>query len=200
MPSTLGQTQDEALATLADASFDPDRVTFEYKVDDSLEKGRVISQSVNAGRVVAQDSPLVLTLSKGPSFLIPDYTGGTLEDVQEDLEAHGVNVVLDVVYRGEPNTNPGIVLEQNELIPGSRVDPEEQNHMTLVISEYPSITISPELIGMDVDAAKRLLNDQGAAVITRQQYGQGTTVVRVDPPVGSVYTQEGTDSVITLYY
>ncbi len=53
---------------------------------------------------------------------------------------------------------------------------------------------------MDVDAAKRLLNDQGAAVITRQQYGQGTTVVRVDPPVGSVYTQEGTDSVITLYY
>lgn len=72
--------------------------------------------------------------------------------------------------------------------------------MTLVISEYPSITISPELIGMDVDAAKRLLNDQGAAVITRQQYGQGTTVVRVDPPVGSVYTQEGTDSVITLYY
>lgn len=200
MPSTLGQTQDEALATLADASFDPDRVTFEYKVDDSLEKGRVISQSVNAGRVVAQDSPLVLTLSKGTSFLIPDYTGGTLEDVREDLEAHGVNVVLDVVYRGEPNTNPGIVLEQNELIPGSRVDPEEQNHMTLVISEYPSITISPELIGMDVDAAKRLLNDQGAAVITRQQYGQGTTVVRVDPPVGSVYTQEGTDSVITLYY
>ena len=169
-------------------------------MDVSLEKVRVISQSVNAGRVVAQDSPLVLTLSKGPSFLIPDYTGGTLEDVREDLEAHGVNVVLDVVYRGEPNTNPGIVLEQNELIPGSRVDPEEQNHMTLVISEYPSITISPELIGMDVDAAKRLLNDQGAAVITRQQYGQGTTVVRVDPPVGSVYTEDGTDSVIRLYY
>ncbi|WP_439749614.1 hypothetical protein, partial [Faecalibaculum rodentium] len=27
-----------------------------------------------------------------------------------------------------------------------------------------------------------------------------TNVVRVDPPVGSLYTQEGTDNVVTLYY
>ncbi len=72
--------------------------------------------------------------------------------------------------------------------------------MSLVISEYPSIVIPQELIGMDVDEAKRLLNREGAAVITRQVSGQGTNVVRVDPPVGSLYTQEGTDSVVTLYY
>ena len=200
MPSTLGETQQEALETLSQAKFNPDKVTFEYKVDDSLEKGRVIAQSVRAGQIVASDSSLVLTLSKGPSFLVPDYTGRTLEDVQADLAAHGINVTLDVSYQGEPNTNPGIVLEQTELVPGSRIDPEADNRMSLVISEYPSITISSSLIGMDVDAAKRLLNSQGAAVITRQESGQGTEVIRVDPPVGSVYTQEGTDSVVTLYY
>ena len=169
-------------------------------MDDSLDQGRVIAQSVNAGRVVAQDSSIVLTLSKGPSFLIPDYTGRTLEDVKADLAAHNVNVTLDITSRGEPDTNPGIVLEQNGLVPGSRVDPEADNRMSLVISEYPSIVIPQELIGMDVDEAKRLLNMEGAAVITRQVSGQGTNVVRVDPPVGSLYTQEGTDSVVTLYY
>lgn len=200
MPGLVGQSQEEALQSLDAAGFDSEKAEFEYKVDDSLDQGRVIAQSVNAGRVVAQDSSIVLTVSKGPSFLIPDYTGRTLEDVKADLAAHNVNVTLDITSRGEPDTNPGIVLEQNGLVPGSRVDPEADNRMSLVISEYPSIVIPQELIGMDVDEAKRLLNREGAAVITRQVSGQGTNVVRVDPPVGSLYTQEGTDSVVTLYY
>ena len=54
---------------------------------------------------------------------------------------------------------------------------------------------------MDVEEAKDYLNSEGMAVLTRKTgSGSANKVTGVWPSVGSVYTQEGTDSVITLYY
>ncbi len=45
------------------------------------------------------------------------------------------------------------------------------------------------------------MNSRGIAVMTRKNTSSQTNkVTGVDPGIGSVYTQEGTDSVVTLYY
>ena len=55
---------------------------------------------------------------------------------------------------------------------------------------------------MEVNAAKEYLNDKGIAVVlsgVSNDNEQGY-VVSVDPVVGARYTQEGSDSVVTLFY
>ena len=199
MPSLAGMNREQAETALAAANFSLDRVYFDEKVDDAAEKGTVTSQSIKAGQVVSQDSPIHITLSKGPSFLIPDYVGRSLDSVQAELAEQGISLDIQTESRGEPNTNPGIILAQTGLYPGDRIDPDSHHTLHLVVSSYPSLVIPAELIGMDVDEAKAFLNEKGIAVNTKQT-GTGTTVIRTDPEVGTTYTQEGTDSVVTLYY
>ena len=79
-----------------------------------------------------------------------------------------------------------------------------------MVAASPSFTIPDEIMGMDIDEAKEMLNGYGAAVVTRWiseeelseeelAYGEGN-VVRCTPQSGMTYIQEGTDSYITLYY
>ena len=95
--------------------------------------------------------------------------------------------------------HPGVILEQHGLLAGTRIDPKDQANIEFVVSAYPTIMISDRYIGMDVDQAKQELNDLGMAVITKNIQGS-KTVQSIDPPVGTNYTQEGSDSVITLYH
>lgn len=199
MPDVVGLSQSEAETALKDANISLDNVEFVEKVDDAVPAGLITSQSVNRGQVIRQDAAMEITLSKGPSYLVPDFVGQSLDSVKQELALSGVDLNIKVESRGEPNTNPGIILEQNGLKPGDRIDPAGKETIRFVISSYPSIVISSDLLGMNVDEAKQWLNSQGIAVITVPDEG-GSTVTSVDPPIGSAYTQEGTDSVVTLYY
>lgn len=62
--------------------------------------------------------------------------------------------------------------------------------------------IPSDLIGQDVLDAKDELNDLGIAVVLSHiENGQGSNkVISVSPDVGTEYIQEGTNSVVTLYY
>ena len=62
--------------------------------------------------------------------------------------------------------------------------------------------IPSDLIGKDVLDAKDELNNLGIAVVlSKITDGSGSNkVVNVSPDVGTEYVQEGTDSVVTLYY
>lgn len=199
MPSVVGLSRQEAEALLEASHFSLENVEFVEKVDDSVPAGIITNQSVKRGQVVSDHTDMEITLSKGPSYLVPDFVGQSLDSVQQELAMSGVDLDIQVESRGEPNTNPGIILEQNGLKPGDRIDPAAHETIKFVISSYPSILISSDLLGMNVDAAKQWLNSQGIAVITVADEG-GSTVTSVDPPIGSTYTQEGTDSVVTLYY
>lgn len=199
-PALAGLTEQEALAELQKDGFDPAKVTIEQEVSDSVEKGSVIVSDIRPGRVVKTDSAVVLTVSKGESYMIKNYVGMSLSDVQAKLEKDGVKMTYDITYRGMPNTMPGVIMSQDGLAPGDRVDPEGDNKLVFSVSDYPSIVIPERIIGMDVNAAKRLLNEQGIAVYINPSMGETGIVQEVWPPVGTEYRQEGTDSVVTLYH
>lgn len=202
MPEVANLTQEEAMNVLEDANFDTSNVEIKEDVSDKVDTGIVISANYDEGEIIPGDADIVLTVSKGPSFLVEDYTSRSLSEVEEELQAKGVTLNIEVEYKGAKDMDPGIILEQSGLNPGDRIDPQANETIKFVVSEYPTITIPYDLIGKDVDEAQAELNALGIAVLPVQQEGGSGSkiVVAVSPNVGSEYTQEGTDSVVTLYY
>ena len=201
MPDIVDITQEEALQILEDADFDLSKVKVKDILDDSVEAGIVVKTNHKSGSMIHDDDKIVIYISKGPSYLIEDYTGLYIDDVLHTFAESGLEIQVDVQYEGARDTNPGVILKQKGLHPGDRVDPKGDKTITFIVSEYPTITIPSDLIGKDVEAAKEELNALGIAVVTKQTGDSGLRiVVSVSPDVGSEYTQEGTDSVVTLYY
>lgn len=151
-----------------------------------------------AGRFI-HDSDLVLNVCSGPTFLVADYTGQYLEDIRDLFARSHLQVEVETEEQGTADTNPGVILSQSGLEPGSRIDPSRPAVIHFVVSAYPNMVIDSSYIGMNVDEAKEDLNQKGMAVVTRNLSGTDT-VQSIDPPVGTFYTQEGSDSVITLYH
>ena len=202
MPNVIGQTQEEAIDTLQDAHFNTSKVSYVYKANDKYEEGTIIKSSYKDGDVILNDSKIVLTVSKGSTYLVPDFTDGTFVDAEYELKKNCPNVKIVVEYKGKKDLDPGIVLKQKGLTPGTRIDPDGKETITLVVSSYPSIVIPSDLLGKDVLDAKDELNNLGIAVVlSKITDGSGSNkVVNVSPDVGTEYVQEGTDSVVTLYY
>ena len=202
MPNVIGQTQEEAIDTLQDAHFNTSKVSYVYKANDKYEEGTIIKSSYKDGDVILNDSKIVLTVSKGSTYLVPDFTDGTLVDAEYELEKNCPNVKIVVEYKGKKDLDPGIVLKQKGLTPGTRIDPDGKETITFVVSSYPSIVIPSDLLGKDVLDAKDELNNLGIAVVlSKITDGSGSNkVVNVSPDVGTEYVQEGTDSVVTLYF
>lgn len=197
VPAYVSKPLSEAEQILKEAGFTNLKIVRD--VSDSIPKDSVISGSAMSGEIVRASDPLTLHVSKGPSFLIGDYTGQYLKDVQQKLKSQNVKLTYDIKYEGAPDTNPGIILSQQLLEPGDRIDPEALETIQFTVSSYPTYVIGEELIGMDINEAKSYLNDKGIAVQTKNLYGT-EAVVSVSPDIGTSYTQEGTDSVVTLYY
>lgn len=199
MPSVRGMSVESALSTLEAAGIDPARIRIEKVATDQVDTGLAQSTNVPAGQFVREADEVVLKVSKGPTFLVGDYSGYYLDDVKALFAQNGVTVPIEVEEKETSNTNPGIILEQSGHFEGERIDPSGKDPFHFVIAASPSILLDPTYIGMNVYEVKEILNEKGIAVSMKNVYGSDK-VVSIDPPVGSVYTQEGSDSVVTLYY
>ena len=202
MPDVKDLTQEEAIDTLQAAHFNTSKVKYEYRASDKYDEGKVIKSNYKEGEVILNDSKIVLTISKGATYLVPDFTDSSYADAQYQLSQNAPNVEINVEFKGTKDRDTGIILEQKGLKPGKRIDPDSNEKIYFVVSTYPSIVIPSDLIGQDVLSAKDELNDLGiAVVVTKIDGGQGTNkVVSVSPDVGTEYVQEGTNSVVTLFY
>ena len=197
VPDVVNLSTSQAKQKLRAKSFT--HITIKKVLSDQVDKGKVISCNYDAGQSVYHGNTIVLKVSKGPGYLVADFTGLTLAEAENTLDEEGVKLNIEVKYKNAADTNPGVILSQKKLKAGTRIDPNANETIQFVVSQNPTIVIPSSLIGMDVNEAKTYLNDQGIAVVLS---GSGDTgiVVGVSPSVGSTYTQEGSDSVVTLYY
>lgn len=196
MPDVVNMSQEDAMQALEEVGIASSQIQVEEEANDAVEKGHVIASDIKAGESVSENETVTLTICKGPTFLVPDYTGQYISDVEEQLKEEGLNIEIEVEEKPMADTNPGYILEQKGLTVGSRIDPDEEQTITFVVAAYPQVTISQDWIGQSYQSVYRELNAMGIAVV---QSGSGSTIVNVSPAVGSIYTQEGSNSYITLY-
>ena len=196
IPDVVEMSEEEAKETLVEAGFTQDQIKVQKEASDSVEVDHVISVSPEEGQKASQEDSIILTICKGPTYLIQDYTGQYLSDIEAQFKEEGLHIQIKVEEKAMANTNPGYILEQKGLKVGDRIDPDEETTITFVVAAYPSIEITADLIGRNYDEVYEELNAMGIAVA---RSGSGSTIVDVSPSIGTTYVQEGSDSYITLY-
>ena len=94
--------------------------------------------------------------------------------------------------------NPTVTIRMNEkeyALLQQKIKASGQTQQAVILAAIENV----DLMSAEV---KEELNELGIAVVIKPAVSNPVyyTVVQIDPDVGSTYTQEGTDSVVTLYY
>ena len=209
IPDVSGMSEEEALSALKESGIGEDRIQVERVLSEDVEEGDVVDVSPQADERLQEGEKLTLEVSRSGYYVVENYVGMTLSQLRGIFAQNEVNIRIIQSEQAISDVDRGTILSQS-LDPGEKIDPQADNEISIVVAASPSFTIPDEIMGMDIDEAKEMLNGYGAAVVTRWisedelseeelAYGEGN-VVRCTPQSGMTYIQEGTDSYITLYY
>lgn len=155
------------------------------RLTGTAEEGAVIEQTPQAGPPARAGSTVDLVF-EAPGARVPDLSGLTREDAEDQLEEVGLRVT--VREQDDPDAEPGTVIRQSrraeELVPpGTRV--------TLTVAS-DRVTV-PNLVQSNLDRATQLLERAGLTVgqvreserpnvepgtVVAQSVGSGTRVTR----------------------
>ena len=201
----IGMDEEKATKALEKLGFE---VEIEEEVS-SKSRGTVIDQSIDEGEKLdptkKKELKITLTVSKGNYTIIGDYLGMDVEKAKEALAKLG----FEVVVKEEESEKPvGTVIDQS-LQSGHKVDPDETNRtITLTVSSGVKIEV-PNVVGMDINAAKSRLESKGFVVVLNKLSTDSLTedeidqivvnrVVRQSPDAFSTVTKNG--ETVTLDY
>lgn len=207
IPPTEGLSIEEATELLEEAGFEvSERVT--YELHEDIEKDLVIRTNPEVDEEAAEGSLIRLIVSEGTFLVIEDYTGWLESDVRALFE--NTRVTIRVEYAAESSREPGVVLSQELLNPGDKVDPSISYEMKLIVSK-PVEFVIPDVIGSPIESAKAIIESRGGVVtlipqnsdtLTDEEFVQISfeTVIEVNPTVGSRYVQEEGNTVELKYW
>ncbi len=206
MPDINGMTFAQARDTLEELGLHLS-TSVRYQLTDDVDFGRIINFSPDLGSEVEIGSSVNVWISDGKYYVVKDYTGMKLEEVQQELAT--TRIVVRVEKEQSQDIAPGIIIRQEQLLPGDQIDPRVSREMKLVVSTYVEIVVPP-ILGLDVDVAISQLRELGVEVVSIKKSTEGYSeeklaeieygvVVEVSPSVGSLYSQFENSS-ITLYY
>ncbi|GAB4007127.1 hypothetical protein GCM10029992_59950 [Glycomyces albus] len=168
VPDLAGTDEDEALDALGEFGAD---VTVEREYSTEYSEGQVVSTSPEAGAEVKSGAAVTVVVSRGePPLEVPDLVGMDESEAEELLESKGLEAG-DETERYSDTIPEGAVIEHS---PGPGEPADYGDEVDLVISEGPEPVEVPDVIGMDVDEAKELLEDLGFEVKTGQIWFTGT--------------------------
>jgi serine/threonine-protein kinase len=151
---------------------------------DDQKKGLVCKQSATANSEIAKDQTVTLNLSTGPTQVtVPDVTGKTEDEARSELEGKGFNV--EVESKESTSDDEGTVLNQD---PKGDSKAAKGATVTITVAKAPAEVTVKNVVGQDVNAAKKTLQDQGFKVVTQTQESSDVTenqVISQNPTAGS---------------
>jgi serine/threonine-protein kinase len=151
---------------------------------DDQKKGLVCKQSATANSEIAKDQTVTLNLSTGPTQVtVPDVTGKTEDEARSELEGKGFNV--EVESKESTSDDEGTVLSQD---PKGDSKAAKGATVTITVAKAPAEVTVKNVVGQDVNAAKKTLQDQGFKVVTQTQESSDVTenqVISQNPTAGS---------------
>lgn len=164
----------------------------------SKSRGTVIDQSIDEGEKLdptkKKELKITLTVSKGNYTVIGDYLGMDVEKAKEALAKLG----FDVIVKQEESEKPvGTVIDQS-LQSGHKIDPDETNRtITLTVSAGVKIEI-PNVVGMDINAAKSRLESKGFVVVLNRLSTDSLTEEEINKIVINRVLRQSPDAFSTV--
>ena len=116
IPDVRGMSETEAQNELEDAGF---KVTSSFQYDDSVESGKVISTTPEAGTKAEKGSTVTMLVSQGSNKkTVPDVRGMADATAQSTIKSYGFNVGT-VTYDYSDSVEKGMVISQT-VEPGTK--------------------------------------------------------------------------------
>lgn len=172
VPKVIGLDEQEAKNTLNNANLG---IRYEYKNDNTVPKGEVISQSMAEGTIADKGETVIVTISSGSlKFDIPSVEGLTREEALELLQSEEYGLDVKVIY--EVNEE----IEAEKCIRTSPTSPTQLTygaHVDLYVSQgvdTAPVEI-PAVEGKVYEVAKQELEALGL-VVSVQEINHDTIV------------------------
>jgi eukaryotic-like serine/threonine-protein kinase len=152
--------------------------------NEDVEKGLVISQSIDPGEKVDPETPVDIVVSSGPApVIVPDVINQTQEQAETNIDAAGL--AFEVREEFSDEVAEGIVFDQDPD-PFAEVPPDSV--VTIFVSLGSEPFEMPNVIGEEASAARATLEAEGLLVTeTEQACSPGIDpghVCDTDPPAG----------------
>ena len=190
VPNVVGDPLARARRKLRDAELDVD-ITRVFS--ESVPAGRVVAQSPSPGSRPEVGETVELEVSKGePPVDVQNVVGLPESEAVAILEGQGL--VVEVTRESSATVDKGRVISQE---PGAGTTVPAHDSVTIVVSEGPARFPMPNVVGMSGDAARNRLEDLGLVVDeTPIPNGPDGEVVGQEPDEGTTVREGQT---VTIY-
>lgn len=129
VPNVVGKLEKDASSTLSAAGF---KVSKTYKYDDSVDAGKVVSQSPRGGNA-QEGSTVTIVISQGKkSITVPPVQGHSKKDAQAALQKAGLKVAVKEEY--SDSVKAGQVISQS--VSSGKIVPADTT-VTITVSKGP---------------------------------------------------------------
>ena len=196
VPNYLSMTEADALKAIDESGFFK-KGSVKEQYSSTVEKGVVMDQDPDSGRMVAKGTKINLVISKGKepaaTVKVPDLTGMSPSQADKALAKVGlVGQAGDSVY--DENVAVGMIAKQS---PAGGSEAKAGDTITYQLSKGKESVDVPSVVGQDANSATSALKDAGFEVSV--SYGDSDTVQK-----GYVYDQSPTGSAdkgttVTIY-
>ena len=218
VPNIVGMTVTEAKDACTEVDLVLDTANVKYELTESTEKGKIIVSTPGVAEEVEKGTKVSVTVSSGIYAIADNFVGQNINAVRESIESPSPenqekyrNLVVSI-SEVEPTegVNPGDIVKQELLEPGTQYNPDNKTDIRLVYASYPTIIIPNDLGGRPIDEAVSILEGMGVRVLTSNLDYNGLpeeqienlnfgVVIKTDPDIGQEYTQRE-DNYVTIFF
>lgn len=155
VPTVVGQTQEQAIATLKEAGLEFAIASTE--ASSEIPANSVISSDPEAGTIVDKGTTVKVVLSSGPAdTTVPDVSGLIQQQARDQLKQNGLQV-SDVVTVDDPSQEKGRVIKTD---PEAGAKISEGESVTLFIASG-NVSVPADLVGRPRDEVLQALQELG---------------------------------------
>ncbi|MEQ3473665.1 Stk1 family PASTA domain-containing Ser/Thr kinase [Enterococcus cecorum] len=160
----------EAVEALVKLDFKESKIKKKEEYSDTVEKGKIISQTPEANSEVTPDKTSVkFVVSKGAKPInISDYVGMTINEALLDLANNGINESQVKQTQQESDKEAGTILSQTPSA-GSSVTPGN-TMINFVVSSGPNEVSVPDFTGMSKSEVQSAAKEAGLTVNFEEDY------------------------------
>lgn len=158
LPNFNGMDISEAKKLCADMEIGYE-IKYDYTKDYS--KDIVYDQSVTAGTKMKQDMKVILDVSRGKIYTVPEIVGKKYDDIKSELE--GLEVKLSYEYSDK--NEKGIV---DSISKKEGTEIKENEELRVVVSKGLTMKV-PDVIRKTKEEAIQILEDIGLKVIVKEE-------------------------------
>lgn len=177
----------EAVEALVKLDFKESKIKKKEEYSDTVEKGKIISQTPEANsEVTPAKTSVKFIVSKGAKPIkISDYVGASINEALLDLANNGINESQVKQTQQESEKEAGTILSQTPS-GGSSVTPGKTT-INFVVSSGPNEVSIPDFTGMSKSDAQNAAKEAGLTVNFEEDYDNQVPagqVIRSNPSAG----------------